>query len=65
MSAEPPSAAKSKSELATEFGVSVKTLMRWLTSWNKRLVDAFAEPIDVSGQVFTPRDTRRIREQFS
>lgn len=60
----PITTAKSKTELADEFGVSVKTLMRWLKSWNERLVATLKEPVDVSGQYITPRDCRRIIEQF-
>lgn len=61
----PITTAKSKAELADDFGVSVKTFMRWLKSWNARLIASMQEPVDVSGQYFTPRDCRRIIEQFA
>lgn len=65
ISSTPATTAKSKAEMAHDFGVSVKTLMRWLKSWNERLIATLQEPVDVSGQYFTPRDCRRIIEQFA
>ncbi|QIX59702.1 hypothetical protein HER32_00230 [Hymenobacter sp. BT18] len=58
---EIPSKGKSKSELAEDFGVHVRTLMRWLAKWN----DSRTEKIDLSGKVFTPQATRLIIEQFA
>lgn len=52
--------SKSKAQLAADFGCSVKTLMRWLKQWNETLPDK----LNLRSNLFSPRDARRIIEQF-
>ena len=61
----PAHKGQTKSELALDFGVSVKTFMRWLKSFNEKLAKEETELIDVSRKIFTARDTKRIIAQFS
>lgn len=49
---------KSKTDLAEQFGVSLKTLRRWLIQLNDGLQEG--QKLDLNRRIFSPQQTRLI-----
>lgn len=58
-----PVTTESKGSLARDFGISVRTFMRWLKDWNDARPEA--ERLDLSKRIFRRSEADMIRAAFS